>query len=225
MAALINAAVTLKRTDYGEADRIVTFLTMNHGRVSLMARGVRRQQSHLAGAVEPLSLLEISFLPPKRELGHLTGARLSRHYSLIMADTERMAAAFRLLKRIYRATESGTGSEYFNLLVLALEGLNDSSLASGLTMLWFNMRLLIASGHGPRFPASGNSSWQTYTFDTETMTFAPARQGIGPNVVKLLKLAATQPLPNRLGVISDATNYLDDSLQLSTIMMDRYLPL
>lgn len=44
-------AVVLRRTNYGEADRILQLLTPD-GRRSVMARGVRKEKSKLAGGVE-----------------------------------------------------------------------------------------------------------------------------------------------------------------------------
>ena len=42
-------AIVLRRTDFGEADRIINLLTPG-GKVSAMARGVRKPKSKLAGA-------------------------------------------------------------------------------------------------------------------------------------------------------------------------------
>ena len=41
--------VVLKRTDLGEADRIVTFISAEHGKLKGVARGVRRIGSRMAG--------------------------------------------------------------------------------------------------------------------------------------------------------------------------------
>ncbi|MBX7197665.1 MAG: DNA repair protein RecO, partial [Sandaracinaceae bacterium] len=42
--AQASRAVLLRSVDFGEADRIVTLLTEQHGRVAVMARGARRSQ-------------------------------------------------------------------------------------------------------------------------------------------------------------------------------------
>ena len=44
-------AIVLRRTDFGEADRIVNLLT-SEGKISAIARGARRQKSKLAGGIE-----------------------------------------------------------------------------------------------------------------------------------------------------------------------------
>ncbi len=45
-------AIVLKRRDYGEADRLLTVFTPNHGKLVLLGKGVRKTQSRKAGHVE-----------------------------------------------------------------------------------------------------------------------------------------------------------------------------
>ena len=49
--------LVLRRTNYGEADRILNIITPT-GKISAMAKGVRRARSKLAGGVEMFSLSE-----------------------------------------------------------------------------------------------------------------------------------------------------------------------
>src|SRR5690242_7987963 len=50
-----DAAVVLRVTKLGEADRIVTLLTRREGRVRAVAKGVRRTKSKFGGRLEPFS--------------------------------------------------------------------------------------------------------------------------------------------------------------------------
>lgn len=52
MSTYSTPALVLKRTNYGEADRLVTLLTEKHGRVTAIARGVRKPLSKLRGFLE-----------------------------------------------------------------------------------------------------------------------------------------------------------------------------
>ena len=69
-------AIVLKRIDYGEADRIVTVLTPDAGKLSLMAKGARRVKSKLAGGIELLSTSEINYIAGKGSLDTLVSSRL-----------------------------------------------------------------------------------------------------------------------------------------------------
>ena len=52
-------AIVLRRTNYGEADRILQLLTPK-GKRSVMAKGVRRERSKLAGGIELLHFVMLS---------------------------------------------------------------------------------------------------------------------------------------------------------------------
>ena len=51
-------AIVLRRTDYAEADRVLQLLTPK-GRRSVIAKGVRRERSKLAGGIELFSLCDV----------------------------------------------------------------------------------------------------------------------------------------------------------------------
>src|SRR3979411_144040 len=52
LATYRDQAVVLRKLDYGEADRIFTFLTRTHGKVGAIAKGVRRPESKLGPSLE-----------------------------------------------------------------------------------------------------------------------------------------------------------------------------
>ena len=66
-----TTAIVLRRTNYGEADRILQLLTPD-GKRSVMARGVRREKSRLAGGIELFAVCEVVLTEGKGELGILT---------------------------------------------------------------------------------------------------------------------------------------------------------
>ena len=72
-------AIILRRTNYGEADRILQLLT-EQGRRSVIARGVRREKSKLAGGIELFAVSDVVIGEGKGELGVLTSARLVQFY-------------------------------------------------------------------------------------------------------------------------------------------------
>ena len=51
-------AIVLRRTNYGEADRILQLLTPK-GKRSVMAKGARRERSKLAGGIELFALCDV----------------------------------------------------------------------------------------------------------------------------------------------------------------------
>ena len=66
-------AIVLRRTNYGEADRIVQFLTPM-GRRSAMARSVRKEKSRLAGGIELFAVCDVVLTKGRGNLAVLTSA-------------------------------------------------------------------------------------------------------------------------------------------------------
>ncbi|MCA9348456.1 DNA repair protein RecO, partial [Candidatus Saccharibacteria bacterium] len=59
---LTTRAIILRRINYGEADRILTMLTSDFGKIRLIAKGVRKQKSRMAGGLELFGVSEINFI-------------------------------------------------------------------------------------------------------------------------------------------------------------------
>ena len=54
-----DEAVVLRTHKLGEADRIITLLTRQHGRVRAVARGVRRTKSKFGSRLEPFTHVDL----------------------------------------------------------------------------------------------------------------------------------------------------------------------
>ncbi|MBP7821189.1 DNA repair protein RecO, partial [Candidatus Saccharibacteria bacterium] len=74
MNTIVDKAVVLRRTNYGEADRIVSFLTENNGKITCLAKGVRKQKSKMAGGIEPYCQVEITFIKGRGGMATLTSS-------------------------------------------------------------------------------------------------------------------------------------------------------
>ena len=196
-------AIVLRRVNYGEADRIITLLTPDQGKLTAIAKGVRKTKSKLAGGIELFSISEISFIKGKNDIDTLTSTRLQKHFGRIVTDLERSNAAYDFIKTINKATEDTPEADYYYLLAEALSSLDELSIAIELTRLWFSLRLLKIAGHAPDFfiDTDGQklSPNETYDFDYEQMRFAsPAgRQGdFSAEQIKFLRLAASAERPH-----------------------------
>jgi len=117
-----DAAVVLRKLDYGEADRIYTLLTREHGKVGAIARGVRRTTSRLASALELFSLVDVQLargrnLDVVTQVVRLEGPRID-------ADVERTAHASLIAELADRVSEERHPVEgLFELTVMALQEL------------------------------------------------------------------------------------------------------
>ncbi len=67
--------IVIRRRDFGEADRLVTVLTDDHGKVRALAKGSRRTKSRLGGHLEPYARVRL-MLARGRNLDIITSAQV-----------------------------------------------------------------------------------------------------------------------------------------------------
>lgn len=195
-----TAAIILTRTDFGEADRILTVLTPEQGKLRLMAKGVRRAKSKLAGGIELFSISQLTYIPGRGEIGTLVSTQLDKHYGRIVQDIQRTMLGYELIKQLHRNTEDSPEPDYFDLLQMAFASLDEPELSSDLIEAWFVSQLIRLAGHTPNLrtdtAGAALATGQAYNFDLEAMTFQPHPDGgFGANHIKLLRLlfSSTQP--------------------------------
>lgn len=225
---IVTRGIVLTRTNFQEADRIITLLTPDHGKVKVMAKGVRRTKSKLAGGIELFSISNITFIKGRGDISTLISTRLLTYYRNIVKDINRTMLGYELLKRINRITEDAAGEEYFHLLSDALIALDDYGLTQDMLELWFSMQLLKITGHTPNLnsDSSGNKldTLDSYLFDFEDMAFVLREDApYQANHVKLLRLAIGLTEPTGLKQVHESEKYLPEALQLAKTMLSRFV--
>jgi len=228
MRQLVTEGIILRRTDYGEADRIITLLTPNHGKLRLIAKGVRRVKSKLAGGIELFSVSNITFIQGRSDIGTLISARLVRHYGDIVKDIRRTMLGYDLIKILDKATEDEPEAEYFHLLQQAFEALDDPAIDQSLVRLWFMMQLLRLAGHTPNLQtdAAGNrlDAGTTYHFSFDDMAFAPAPQGqMTANRIKFLRLGFAGHQPKALTQVQGSGALAEELLPMVQTMLQTHI--
>jgi DNA repair protein RecO (recombination protein O) len=214
MNQLVTQAIVLRRVDYGEADRVVTMLTRDHGKIGLMAKGVRRPKSKLAGGIELFSVSSITFIRGKNELGTLISCRLDTHYGEIVKDITRVQLAYELIKLLDKITEADTEADYFNLLNRLLVALNDFSISPELIRHWFYAQLLRLGGLAPNLHTDKAGQKldpaRTYQFDFDAGSFTVAEPApFNQNDIKFLRLLFSDTQPQVLYKVTNAGELLE----------------
>lgn len=220
MKQLVTTGIILARTDYGEADRILTLITPDHGKLRLMAKGVRRVKSKLAGGIELFSVSHITFVKGRSEIGTLASTRLIKHYANIVKDLERTMAGYELIKQLNKVTEDEPEPEYFELLKDTFEALDDSQIPLALIRFWFTAQLLRLGGHTPNLKTDERNrklvADQLYDFDFDRMTFVsnPLSGRFTANHIKFLRLAFAGNQPKVLAAVQGMGKMLQDCIPL-----------
>lgn len=191
-------AIVLRRTNYGEADRILQLLTPD-GRRSVMARGVRKEKSKLAGGIELFAVSDVVLGEGKGDLGILTSAKLQQFYRHILEDYDRLQFGYQTIKLVTRASETVDEPEWFDLLQEVLAGLDAHSLPLPLVQAWFYLRYASLLGHELNLELDVDGTPlkvdSTYRYDTSDQGLREAMNGeLTGAHIKLLRLMATRPL-------------------------------
>lgn len=225
---IVTKAIVLSRTNFGEADRILTVITPDYGKVRLIAKGVRKSISKLAGGIELFSTSHITYIKGKGDISTLVSTRLIKHYSRVIKDLKRTQFGYDILKLINRATEDSTGKEYYDLLQSSLEALNDNTVSLDLLKLWLYVQLLKLSGHSPNLKTDkyGQKPVENmrYIFDQENMNFVPAPRGqFGSAHIKLLRLSISLDSAKELVRVKITEQILRQDLELAKTMLSQYV--
>jgi len=228
MKQIVTTGIVLSRTDFGEADRILTILTPDQGRIRVIAKGVRKIKSKLAGGIELFSVSQITFIQGKSEIYTLVSTRLEQHFGHITTDIERTMFGYEVLKRLNRSVEDNAEREYFTLLSHTLIVLDQLDVPQPAIELWLSAQLLKLAGHSPNLTTDNSgqklSQEQTYGFDLDTMAFVVKPEGsYDANHIKLIRLAFGLESPLGLRQVKDISKVLPASLQLIKLMNSQFI--
>lgn len=228
MNQVITSAIVLTRTNYQEADRIMTLLTPDNGKLRALARGVRKHKSKLAAGVELFSVSEVGFIRGRGELATLTSARLNKHYGRIVQDIERTMLGYEFIKLLNRVTEDEPGIEYFELLQQMFEALDEPGIPIDLIRLWFYAQLLRLAGHTPNLSHDiaglKLTAEQQYVFAHDDMAFTPRQNGsFGADHIKFLRLSFSSNTPHVLQKVQGTNELILPCLQLVRVMLPNHI--
>lgn len=125
MAVIVDRALLLKRTPYGESSLVVQALTERHGRVGLMAKGAYRTSSRFFAVLDLCDTLELEWQSsPRSELGALRGASLLVRRPALPRTPRRFRCAASVLELAEITSRSGQPEpELFALAARALDDL------------------------------------------------------------------------------------------------------
>lgn len=193
-----TTAIVLKRTNYGEADRIIQLITPL-GRRSVIARGVRREKSKLAGGIELLSESDVVIRRGKGQLEMLVSARMKQEFHAILSDYDRMMFAYDMLRTVAQGSDNVDESYWYDLTLETLQALSQLSLSLSLIKAWFYINFAKLSGYelslwrdvdGQKIEPDSH-----YSYDVAERGLRRSAKGhLSTEHLKILRLLATKKL-------------------------------
>lgn len=118
-------ALLLDVRDLHDRDRIVVFLTREHGKKSGVARGSRMRHSRFAGQLQPLGKAEVTWFEKEgSELARISAVDLVRPVHRLQEDLETILLCSYLADHVLEFAQEGEGAELlYRLLDSTLEAL------------------------------------------------------------------------------------------------------
>ncbi len=112
--------IILKKTDFGEFDRILTVYTRSSGKISLLVQGVRKPKAKLKSQLSLFNLVDL-MIAPGRQIDRIVNALIIKDFSSIRHNVKFLATLYCL-------------TEIFESLVFAPE--KDENLWHFLMAVW-----------------------------------------------------------------------------------------
>lgn len=213
MPSIRSRAIVLRRTNYGEADRVLQLITPE-GKVGAIAKGVRREKSKLASGIELFAICEVVLSKGKSDIATLTQARLVNFFNHIIEDYDRMQFGYLAIKLISNASEMVDSPHWYEMLSEILSGLDDELISVDIVQAWFYLRYASLMGYELSLyhDVEGKKIIQenSYRYDVYERGLKYHINGeLSSDHIKLLRLISSKPL-GVLAQISGIEPYIHD---------------
>ena len=144
----VTDAIVLSRFDLGEADRVLTLITPEHGKLKAIAKGIRRPSSRLGGSLEPFAELRVA-LARGRTFDVVTEVRVGHAWLRLRDALESAATAWYLAELADRSLEERHEAAPLYALLRRAYELLDAGMAPGRVARWYEMHLADELGQRP----------------------------------------------------------------------------
>jgi DNA repair protein RecO (recombination protein O) len=143
-----DSGVVVRTHKLGEADRILSVITENNGKVRAVAKGVRKTRSRFGGRLEPLRHLDLQFYRGRGDLDIVTQAETRDHWPDIRNNLDRLGKALTIAEAVDQISQDRKPDQgLYQMLCGGLETLHLADPA--LIVPAFMLKLLAHEGVAP----------------------------------------------------------------------------
>lgn len=133
--------IILKRTNFSEADRILTIFTKHYGKIKVLAKGVRRINSRRGGNVELFNHATL-FLTEGKTFDILTEAQVINSFRGLRGELEKIGKAYYACELVDRlCAERQENRQAYELLLGQFSAISDQP-SSKVDLREFETKLL-----------------------------------------------------------------------------------
>lgn len=151
MRRLTTTAIVLQRRQYGDFDLIVTVLSEDHGKRTLIAKAAKKSVKRFPGILEPFNHLRIDFRETRRKgMPIIENASVHRPMANLRSDVVKIAYASYWVESINIWLEDEqVQPEIYHLLEFALHAMDEQEMDAGILSILFQMRFIGHEGLQP----------------------------------------------------------------------------
>lgn len=140
--------IILKRSDFGEADRLLTIFTKHDGKIRVIAKGVRKTTSRKGPSLELFNHVQV-FVARGKNLDIITEAEVINSFSKFRKNLKKVACAYQACELVDKLTaEQAENKEVLDLLKDYLLQISDQRPATSNQQ--FSLTLLTFLGFWPK---------------------------------------------------------------------------
>ena len=170
---VVTPAVVLRSRPYGESDKIVSFFTELHGKVTGIAKGAKRSRRRFVNSLEPFSLVTLRFQErANASLAFIHACDLVRVFKSLTAHLDRIAHASYFMEIADGLVgEREENRAIFTHLTNGLGRLDEHG-SSLLGLTFFELKLLALAGYQPHMGQCRRcgKSWREHRGSTKLTT-------------------------------------------------------
>lgn len=156
MPTFTDEGIVLRRVNYGEADRILTVMTRDSGKIGVIARGVRKPRAKSAAQTDLFVRSTMQLAQSRGQLHVLTQAAAVLPV-LACSDPVRLACAGACAELVDRALEGEhPDPQVYELLGESLAEILSEGHDARMALVWFVQRLLDRLGYAPQLTECAN---------------------------------------------------------------------
>ena len=160
MPQLSTSAILIRRIDYGDYDLILTLFSLNHGKMSVIAKSAKKSSRRFAGVLELFSEMD-AVISTGRGLPVLQEASLKNPFARIRVHPSSLAYASYWAELIQDWMEAQVAqAELYRLLRYVLGELDQERIPAAVLSIVFQMRFLRLSGHSPNLECCVGCRWE-----------------------------------------------------------------
>ena len=150
MKELEDEAVVLRTYKSGESDRVCVLWTRHHGKLRVLAKGVRKTTSRMGGSLEPMGHVKVDLVKGRGDLWITKHVTHLERMTNLRSEYERIVAGLAVVEVVDAIpTDEAVDEGIFEMLVRALATLDNTEFHPEMVAASFFFKLLAYDGSEP----------------------------------------------------------------------------